>query len=226
MKHSTRLGGRFAAALVGAAWATTAFAAPQSVAVPAYFYPSFPDPLWSQMQSGVPTVAFAVMNPASGSGAASDPNYVSQVAAARAAGVKVLGYVTSSYATRAEAAVKAEIDNYYAWYQVDGIFIDEADNNCPTASYYADLNSYTKTKGGAGLTVINPGTTTPECFVTSADIILTSRGPIPSTSRGRRWAGKAGMPRATSGIWSTTPRRPTCRPPCCSARPAVPATCT
>jgi len=156
---------------VSAAWA-----APQSVAIPAYFYPVFPDPLWAQMENSVPTVSFAIMNPASGPGAAPDLNYVSQIAATRAAGVKILGYVTSSYATQPLASVKAEIDNYYAWYSVDGIFIDETDNNCVTQPYYAELDTYTKAKGGLGMTVINPGTVAPECFVTAADVILNFEG--------------------------------------------------
>jgi hypothetical protein len=155
---------------------TVAMAAPQSIAVPAYFYPSFPDPLWTQMEGAVPTVSFAVMNPANGAGAAPDSNYVSQVAATRAAGVKVLGYVYSSYAARDSALLRADIDNYYTWYGVDGIFIDEADNTCVNQSYYADLDAYVKTKGGLGLTVINPGTTTPECFATAADVILNFEG--------------------------------------------------
>jgi Spherulation-specific family 4 len=150
--------------------------AAQSIAVPAYFYPSYPDPVWAQMQSAVPPVAVAVMNPASGPGAAPDANYVSQIAAARAAGVAVLGYVTTSYATRPASAVEAEVDAYYAWYGVDGIFFDEAANTCPLQSYYAGLDTYVKAKGGLGRTVINPGINTPECFVTAADILLNFEG--------------------------------------------------
>ncbi len=159
-----------------AATACSASAAPQSIAIPAYFYPSFPDPLWTQMEDAVPTVSFAVMNPADGAGAAPDSNYVSQVAATRAAGVKILGYVYSSYATRDPALLQTDIDNYYSWYGVDGIFIDEADNDCMNQSYYADLDTYTKAKGGLGMTVINPGTVAPECFVTAADVILNFEG--------------------------------------------------
>jgi hypothetical protein len=159
-----------------AATVTPAAAAPQSVAVPAYFYPIFPDPLWTQMEDAVPTVAFAVMNPANGAGVAADANYTAQIAATRAAGVKILGYVYSSYATRDPALLEADIDNYHTWYDVDGIFIDEADNNCVNEPYYAALDAYEKSKGGLGLTVINPGTVTPECFAAAADIILNFEG--------------------------------------------------
>ena len=151
-------------------------AAPQSIAVPAYFYPVYPDPLWTQMEDAVPVVSVAIMNPASGPGAAPDPNYVSQIAATRAAGVRVLGYVASTYAVKPLGDLKDEIDDYYTWYDVDGIFIDEADNNCATQPYYAELDTYTKTKGGLGMTIINPGTVTPECFVTAADVLLNFEG--------------------------------------------------
>lgn len=183
---NTRTG---ALALTALAWLagspSPATAAPQAIAVPAYFYPVFPDPLWTQMEDAAPVVSFAVMNPASGPGFVPDSNYVSQVAATRAAGVRILGYVTSSYATRDPLVIEAEIDKYYSWYQVDGIFIDEADNNCASAAYYAGLSAYTKSKGGIGLTVINPGTVAPECFATSADVILNFEG---SYSQYQSWA--------------------------------------
>jgi hypothetical protein len=165
-----------AAAITCFVTAVTVHAAPQSIAVPAYFYPSFPDPLWAQMENAVPAVSFAIMNPASGAGAMPDSNYVSQINQTRAAGVTILGYVTSSYAAADPMLVKADIDKYYTWYGVDGIFIDEASNDCMDQAYYADLDTYVKAKGGLGMTVINPGTITPECFATAADVILNFEG--------------------------------------------------
>src|SRR5512140_2204022 len=67
----------------------------QSVAVPAYFYPG---PTWDRLEAAAPTVGFAVMNPDSGPGVAQDPAYVSQVAAAQAAAVRIYGYVDTAYA--------------------------------------------------------------------------------------------------------------------------------
>ncbi|HEY2775062.1 MAG TPA: spherulation-specific family 4 protein [Candidatus Binatia bacterium] len=166
-----------AACCMPASGAKLAAASPlQSIAIPAYFYPSYPDPLWTQMEHAVPTVSFAVMNPANGAGPMPDSNYTSQIAHTRAAGIKVLGYVYSSYATRDPALLKTDIDNYYAWYGVDGIFIDEADDTCANEPYYADLDTYVKAKGGLGLTVINPGNPTLECYAAAADIILDFEG--------------------------------------------------
>lgn len=176
MRRTTRLLIALLSVALPSAMANSVAAATQSIAVPAYFYPSYPDPVWTQLQSGAPTVAVAVMNPASGPGASADPNYVSQIAAAHAAGITVLGYVYTSYAARPLVDVQADVDAYYAQYPVDGIFFDEAANDCGQQAYYAGLDAYVKAKGGLGMTVINPGTNTPECFVTAADVILEFEG--------------------------------------------------
>ncbi len=159
---------------------------PPSIAVPAYFYPGSP---WTQLDKAAPTVGIAVMNPNNGPGAASNADYVSQAAASQQAGLAVLGYVYTGYAntkaayngSRTIAAVEADIDNYFAWYHVDGIFLDEATNTCDPAylSYYTTLVTYIKEKGGKGLVALNPGTATGECYLTAApaaDIIVTFEG--------------------------------------------------
>src|SRR5207302_896442 len=84
------------------------FAAPTGIVVPAYFYAG---PLWTSMNwaaGRVPLVA--IMNPNSGPGLTQDPQYVTAVNNLRAAGGKVIGYVSTSYTTRATNAVKTDID--------------------------------------------------------------------------------------------------------------------
>jgi Spherulation-specific family 4 len=144
----------------------------QNVAVAAYFYPG---PYWTQMnQAGAG--AIAVMNPNSGPGSGPDSNYVSAVQSAEAAGVTVVGYVYTNYATRSLGTVESEVDNYYHWYPVQGIFFDEASINCADEPYYAQLNSYVKAKGGIARTILNPGTATSQCYVPAADTLLTWEG--------------------------------------------------
>jgi len=141
----------------------------QSVAVPAYFYPG---PTWNQLEQGAATVGFAVMDPANGPGALPDPLYVSQIAEAQAAGIRIFGYVDTAYATRAIGDAEADVDRYYQWYGVDGIFFDQASNDCANEPYYATLRAYVTGSDANAVTVINPGTTTPECFIDAADILL------------------------------------------------------
>ena len=149
-------------------------AAAQTMAVPAYIYPGS---YWTQLDQAKSGVGVALMNPNSGPGTAPDPNYVGAVQSAEAAGITVVGYVYTSYGSRSIVAVESDINNYYSWYpDLDGIFLDEASMNCANEPYYATLNSYVKSKGGAGRTVLNPGTQTNQCYEPAADILLTFEG--------------------------------------------------
>jgi uncharacterized membrane protein YgcG len=146
----------------------------QSMAVPAYFYPGS---YWTQLDQAGAGVGLAVMNPNSGPGTAADPNYANAVRSAQASGVRVAGYVYTSYGSRSLAAVESDINAYYSWYpSLNGIFLDEASTSCSDEPYYATLNSFIKSKGGTGLTILNPGTQTNQCYEPAADILLTFEG--------------------------------------------------
>jgi hypothetical protein len=150
-------------------------AAPMGIVVPAYFYPGG---LWNSLNwaaGQVPLVA--IMNPNSGPDTAPDPEYVLAVNNLRAAGGRVIGYVSTSYTTRATNAVKADIDSYFSWYAVDGIFLDELtdDSNTNHVNYYSGLYQYIQTKGTNLLVVGNPGINTQESYLTRpcADMLVT-----------------------------------------------------
>ena len=82
--------------------------------------------------------------------------------------VKVVGYVSTAYAGRSQSDIEQEIDNYNAWYGVDGIFFDEVS---PSAqSYYEELYDYTKADDG--MVILNPGASVPESYSEAADIII------------------------------------------------------
>lgn len=142
----------------------------QKIAIPSYFYPGA---YWTQLISGAPTVGLAIINPSNGPGRKADSNYKQVVQSAKAAGIKVLGYVYTKYGSRSAKTVKAEIDKYYTWYGVDGIFFDEASDNCSKLSYYQGLYNYVKRRGAQNLVVLNPGINTEECYVNASDILIT-----------------------------------------------------
>jgi Spherulation-specific family 4 len=176
MVTGTRLSSRHIVSVAGIVVALSVFAASagaQSMAVPAYFYPGS---YWTQMDQSSSRPKIAVMNPSSGPGRSPDPNYVSAVHAAQAAGITVVGYVYTNYGSRSLAAVEADVTNYYSWYGVNGIFFDQASTNCSYSSYYAALNSFVKAKGGTARTILNPGTQTSQCYVSDADVLLTFEG--------------------------------------------------
>ncbi|HUP90633.1 MAG TPA: spherulation-specific family 4 protein [Solimonas sp.] len=151
--------------------------------IPAYFDPSTDSGRWSQMASAASSAPLTVvMNPNSGPGAAADASYTAAIDAVRANGGRVIGYVATGFGGRAAAAVKADIDSYLAFYPVlDGIFLDEMTNDADAAhlNYYGDIYQYIKAKGAALRVVGNPGSATPESYLTRpvADVIVIFENP-------------------------------------------------
>jgi hypothetical protein len=140
----------------------------QKIAIPSYFAPGS---LWTWMENSLPKESIVIANPSSGPGGTIDQNYAAQVERSRAANLTVLGYVYTNYGRRPQAEVRSDIDKYYSWYGVDGIFLDEASTDCSLAtSYYRDLSGYVGDKGGK--VILNPGTQTNECYMAAADIIV------------------------------------------------------
>ena len=92
------------------------------MAVPAYFAPG---PEWQRLIAAAPTVGMIIVNPASGPGTSTDPQYTQAIAQARAAGIVVLGYVSTSYGQRPVADVIADVNSYYNLYSLSGIYLAE-----------------------------------------------------------------------------------------------------
>lgn len=151
----------------------------QRLAVPSYFWASWYTAgggAWARMQAAAPVADICVVNVGSGPGAAADTDFQTQAKLAKAAGMTVLGYVRTNYTAVAASTVKSQVDQHYAWYGVDGIFFDEADNPIggtisTTLAYYADLYAYVKAKGGT--VVINPGQPSiDEGLMASCDVVM------------------------------------------------------
>ena len=100
------------------------------MAVPAYFDP--PSPEWQRLIAGAPAVGMIVFNPESGPGTAADAAYTQVIAQAQAAGIVMVGYVATAYGARPEADVIADINHYYDFYTLSGIYFAEGpmDNDC------------------------------------------------------------------------------------------------
>jgi hypothetical protein len=133
------------------------------VLVPAYFYP-LPGSPWDRLEQTAqrhPDLIWAIGNPDSGPGTSLDPTYVATFQSFRQHRGHMLGYVTSSYGTRTLASVLAEVDLWFQWYGVDGIFVDEMDNT-PGANeaYYHALYEGIRAAHPGAPVVANPGTST------------------------------------------------------------------
>jgi Spherulation-specific family 4/PEP-CTERM motif len=169
---------------------TSAQAAPLDIVVPAYFYPGFAGSAWDQLtaaaSSGVRITAIA--NPGSGPGTAVNSDYVRAINNFRAAGGIVLGYVPSGYlGSQVEPTSTCQPSNggstyvisdiascaarYNAFYQVDGIFVDEfgapaaGASEASVQSFYTQLYDNLKSVNASWQIVGNPGTTINASFL-------------------------------------------------------------
>ncbi len=100
---------------------------------------------------------------------------------ARKQGMLVIGYTYTGYGTRDPKVVRQRIDSAYQNYLVDGIFFDEAANDCSATNtyfpsnylYYQELTNYVRSRGGAHITVMNPGTPSPDdCYMSITNILV------------------------------------------------------
>jgi len=152
-------------ALVGILFAFPADAQTcENIVIPAYFYPNQPHSLWNTAVNNAPLPdgrsQVLIMNPNNGPDQTFDRNYLEATTKVHNAGrgFLVYGYVYTRYGKRSLTRVKRDIDKYYDWYKVDGIFVDETASSANLAStYYQSLADYiTSKKSGAGV-MLNPG---------------------------------------------------------------------
>ena len=128
------------------------------VMVPAYFYASSPN--WATLAaqaSKMPGNLYAIANPNNGSGAVKDSTYQTVINNVRSNSGKILGYVPTTYGKRSEADVKSDIDKWFSWYSIDGIFLDEMQSDTGYEQYYQNIYNYIKSKSLSALVVDNPG---------------------------------------------------------------------
>lgn len=144
----------------------------QRLAVPAYFLPGA---IWDAALGASPTVRYLILNPASGPGAMPDGAYASSARQAQDSGVRVLGYVDTTYGRRDPALVEQDIDLYREWYGVDGIFLDQVSGVLSDFPYYRALAGYVRQQSGSVLS-LNSGTYPDQSYARLADILVTFEG--------------------------------------------------
>lgn len=167
-----------------------AFPATLEMMVPLYRYPSWyneglpnSDPnayIWDDIATANSRVPItAIINPNNGPGGG-PPNedYVVGLHHLREAGVKILGYVRTNFANRDGLAPLSQVYNdirlYHDYFNVDGIFLDEAASGYPTtgvdenaiANYYQPVYDYIHalTQPSFKTVVVNPGTQTHDAY--------------------------------------------------------------
>jgi Spherulation-specific family 4 len=166
------------ALLASATYTLTCTGAPavcQSVAIPAYFYPT-PGGPWSAADAATPGVGLMVANVDNGPGTAVNSDYTAAINAAQAAGIKVFGYVYTNYGAISASTVEANISAWKALYGVTSIFLDEASTSSSRLSYYETLSSYVHAQAAGAQTIVNFGTIPSQGEMAAGDIIITFEG--------------------------------------------------
>ena len=142
----------------------------QQLVVPEYEYPTS-GPMWSD-SIGTHPPPIMILDVDSGNSTAPDSTYQATVAQAKAAGAEILGYVDTSYASKATATVETDATNYKTWYGVTNIFFDNVSSDISTLSYYQTLDNYVHTTNPGSLVMLNPGDFPPEQFMTAGDVLM------------------------------------------------------
>ncbi|QSN64535.1 spherulation-specific family 4 protein (plasmid) [Caballeronia sp. M1242] len=172
-----------------------------SLVVPSYFYPSKTSADWNSLAASASKVTTtAILNPNSGPGTSADANYAAAVAKLHAAGGKVIGYVSTSYAKRSLSAVVADINMYVSLYNVDGFFIDEmtSDSQTSNVQFYQSIYNYIKGLKSTYSVTGNPGTTIPEIYASlpTADQFVVFEGNAKNYAKFQPMAWQAAYPKS------------------------------
>ena len=141
------------------------------ILLPLYIYPNWYEPdnyAWSQVVTAAKQVPIvAIINPNNGpDGNPPNQDYARGLEDLKQADVTTIGYVYTQYGDRPIAEVKRDIDLYYQYFDVRGIFLDEGASNVAQIDYYQDIYNYIKAKGDRELVIINPGTHTDREYIT------------------------------------------------------------
>lgn len=161
-----------------------------SLYIPLFYYPNWwvgSTYNWTPLINAItayPDLTFVVeINIANGPDTAINTDYsahglVDLRNAANVAGTNliILGYVFTTYGTRAAATVDTDVDGWFTFYgtQIDGIKFDEMDNVTGHEAYYTARTAHVKSKGWLGLSWGNPGTSTIASYVGTVDTLIIS----------------------------------------------------
>lgn len=146
-----------------------------SILLPAYWGNAQDN--WGSLISSHPVGTIAIANYNAGPPTTYDASFETTVERARAAGIRVIGYVPTG--SHNLTAIHAMIDQWYS-YKMDGIFLDEASSitqSTADLSFYQGLYTYIKSKKGPNaintIDVLNAGWIPASAdYLKTADIIM------------------------------------------------------
>lgn len=155
---------------------TTGGTSGEDVIATLYAYPTLGS--WGQIESGAPTVRYAIVNicapNGTGSGCGSpateaNPAWDGTIAALKNAGITPLYYISTNYDAEPLATVESELANAKTWYGVANPMFDTTSTNDP--GYYQALYNYSVGLGATAV-VFNPGTIAPQSYMFGSKEII------------------------------------------------------
>jgi hypothetical protein len=112
------------------------------VLIPLYIYPTMVNgqSTWQPLADAAAQVPIvAIVNPNNGPGDRPNSDYLAAMKLLRKSGVKMIGYVATNYGKRPWEKVKADIDLYNKYFDVQGIFLDEAASTAQYHRHYSQI---------------------------------------------------------------------------------------
>jgi hypothetical protein len=153
------------------------------VLMPLYIYPTVVNgqSTWQPLADAAAQVPIvAIINPNNGPGDRPNSDYLAAMKLLQKSGVKMIGYVATNYGKRPWDKVKADIDIYNKYFDIQGIFLDEAASGAKYHRHYSQIYKYIKSKTKLRQVVTNPGTHIDEKYFsqpsTDLAVILESAG--------------------------------------------------
>jgi hypothetical protein len=144
--------------------------------VPMYVHPAVDPGAWRALEAMPGRLFGVVVNVADGPGAGRPDTVVAAAAGRlRAAGVRLLGYVDTDYATRPAGEAERDVRRHREWYGVDGVFLDRAAAGRDRLPYYRKVVAAAR-RGGAHTAVLNPGVHPDPGYAAVADLLVTYEG--------------------------------------------------
>ena len=127
------------------------------------------------MTTSTPAMQMVIANINNGPGSARSDVYTNLINQMRQAGIRVFGYVLTHFGNRDSAAVKADVDQWKAFYNVTDIMFDEGYADTSKIPYYNDIANYVHRTPGA-LVELNPGAPIDEGYMKFIDILSIYEG--------------------------------------------------
>ncbi len=135
---------------------------------------------WTGWMSGAAaTGGWLYVNIEDGPGGTKDDAWASAIAAARAAGVVVVGYVATSAGSRDADDVERDIGRWSAWFDVDGVVLDVGGADCAGAApWYATQAALAdgKDPSGDAFVVLTGAGTACEAWSAVGDVLVVASG--------------------------------------------------